>query len=178
MTEDCFNQKIVSQLNRFIAGRVKEKEDREEILQETLISAFQSLPNFSHRSSFSVWLCGIAKHEIGDFYRKKKIKTILFSHLPFLEKLADQALGPEEILMEKELKSKAKRILGKVTEGYRVVLRLKYIEGNSVSQIAQRLAISAKAVESRLSRARTAFKVAWAVENGKTPKRIIKDFYF
>lgn len=164
MEEGFFNQKTIQELKRFIVHRVSDENEAEEIFQDTLISACEALPNFWGRSSLFSWLCGIAKHEISDFYRKKKIKTILFSHLPFLEKLASQALGPEEEILEAELKRKVKIALNSLSEGYRQVLRLKYIEGYSVAQIATRLDLSLKAVESRLSRARLAFKEAWNEE--------------
>ncbi|MDO8551435.1 MAG: RNA polymerase sigma factor [bacterium] len=160
-----FDQKIVNQVKKFIEARVSDRDDAEEIWQETLTSAYKSMPNFGGYSSFSSWLCGIAKHETADFYRKKKIKTVLFSHLPFLEELADQALGPQEQVLEEELKLKIKSSFKKISEGYQVVLRLKYIDGLSVSQIARRLDLTVKAVESRLSRARFAFREAWTTED-------------
>lgn len=165
MEKDFFDKKTINRLRTFIYFATKNEEEAEEILQETLISAYESLSRFGGHSTFYSWLCGIAKHETADYYRKRKIKTILFSHLPFLEKLTDQALGPEERMIEEELKRKMSRIFGRLTEGYRVVLRLKYIDGHSVTQIAQKLGMSAKAVESKLTRARLAFREAWTEEN-------------
>lgn len=161
-----FDQKTLKRLKQFILLRVRDEEDAEEILQETLISAYQSLPSFTGHSTFFVWLCGIAKHEISDFYRKKKIKAVLFSRLPFLENLVSEAFSPEEEMIEKELKKKIRRVLGTLGEGYRQVLRLKYIDGHSVAQIAGRLDLTLKAVESRLTRARFAFRKIW-VENAE-----------
>ena len=160
-----FYKKYSARLLNFILSHVESFADAEEILQDTFVSALDSLPLFSYKSSLFTWLCGIAKHEIADFYRKKKIKTILFSHLPFLEELATQALGPEEKLIRKELKREIKAVFKKLSEGYRQVLRLKYQEGYTVSQIAQKLGLSFKAVESRLFRARLAFQKEYARQN-------------
>lgn len=170
--KDLFSSETIRRLEGFIALRVREREEAKEILQETLSAAYQSLPNFVGRSSFFSWLCGIAKHEISDFYRKKKIKTILFSHWPFLENLVDRALGPEEVVIEKELKGKVRKVLRKMTEGYQIILRLKYIEGRSVAEIARRLGLSFKAVESRLTRARLAFREIWVTENERLQRKI------
>ncbi len=172
-----FSQKDLTQLRRFIILRVGDPDEAEEIYQETLVSAWQSFPSFSGRSSLNSWLCGIAKHEISDFYHKKRIKTFLFSRLPFLETLVSQALGPEEEAIEQEVKAQVVETLQKLTEGYRVVLRLKYIEGCSVAEIAWRLGLSLKAVESRLTRARFAFREAWE-ENAKLQIKIRKDHFF
>lgn len=141
----------------FILQRVKDLEDAEEVLQETFISVFEALPFYSVKSSLLTWICGIAKHEIADFYRKKKIKTIVFSIFPSLEDFVGQALSPEGILEKKELKEKIIKVLNLLAEGYSRVLRLKYIEGFSVREIARRLGETEKAIESRLTRARKAF---------------------
>jgi RNA polymerase sigma-70 factor (ECF subfamily) len=150
-------RKYKTRLRRFIAQRIESEQDIEEILQETLISATQSFSLFSSKSSLFTWLCGIAKHEIADFYRKKKIKNLLFSHFPWLENLASQALGPEQILLRKEFEERIRETMAELSEGYREILRLKYYEGLTVVQIAKKLNETVKAVESRLFRARKAF---------------------
>lgn len=152
-------------LGRLIFRKIDNPCDAEEVLQDTLISILDSLPLFSGKSSFLAWSLSITKHEIIDYYRKKKIKAILFSHLPFLEDLASSALGPQELLLKKELTEEIKKVLGKVSEGYRKILRLKYIEGCSVAEIARQMELSPKAIESRLTRAREAFKLAWGASN-------------
>jgi RNA polymerase sigma-70 factor (ECF subfamily) len=156
--------KYQNKLKTFILQKVKDALDVEEILQETLIAASQSLPTFAGKSSFFTWLCGIANHEIADFYRKKKIKTFLFSHFPFLENLVSEALGPEEELLKAEVRKEVKKVLGRLSEGYAQILRLKYYQSLSMVEIAQKLGMTVKAVESRLTRARQAFKKEWKLE--------------
>lgn len=148
----------IHKLRRFIKGKIDNPLDAEDILQETLISAYQSLGTFNGRSSFYTWICAIAKHEIGDFYRKKRIKAIVFSRLPFLEGLVSQALGPELALERKEVKEKVRLVLGNLKKGYEQVLRLKYIEEMTVREIARELGETMKAVEARLFRARVVFR--------------------
>jgi RNA polymerase sigma-70 factor (ECF subfamily) len=157
MKKEAWIKKNSPRLLNFIKQSVENEQDVADILQETLISASDCLPLFSGKSSFFTWLCGIAKHEIADFYRKKKVKTFFFSHLPWLENLASEALGPEQILMRREMTAEVKKTLKRLSEGYSQVLRLKYYHGFSVAEIAQKLNQSVKAIESRLSRARQAF---------------------
>jgi len=149
----------------FIRTRVDNEEEAEEIFQETLVAALESLPLFSRRSSSFTWLCGIAKHEVADHYRKKKIKTILFSRLPWLENLASEALGPEQVFLKKEFEQNVTKTLKGLDEGYREVLRLKYYQGLTVSQIAQKLNESTKTIESRLWRARQSFAKAFLADD-------------
>jgi len=165
MRKDLFDRKTILRLKRFIARKVDNPAEVEEILQETMIAATDCLPLYSGRSSFFTWLCGIARHEIADFYRKRKIKTILFSRLPWLENLASEALGPEQMLLRDEAIKKVQKSLASLSEGYQQVLRLKYYQGLSVKEIARQLNESVKAIESRLTRARIAFAKAFVANS-------------
>jgi RNA polymerase sigma factor (sigma-70 family) len=66
-------------------------------------------------------------------------------------------------LEKEELKKEVKKVLAALAEGYGEILRLKYIEGLSMAQIAAKVKISVKAVESKLSRARGAFRKEWVL---------------
>jgi len=153
-----FYEAYEKRLLNFILRKVDNKKDAEEILQDTFISALDSLPLFKGQSSLLTWLCAISRHEIADFYRRKKLKTIIFSRLPFLKKIVDRALGPELALQEKEAKEKIYKTFKNLSEGYSQILRLKYIEGLTMAQIAFKLGKTVKAVESKLSRARLSFQ--------------------
>ena len=158
-------QECLPRLKKYIFFKVFDPYEAEEILQETLIASHESFPFFKGNSSFFTWLCAIANHETADFYRKKKIKTFLFSRLPWLENLVSEALGPEQELLKKEFEQKVRRTLLSLSEGYREVLRLKYYQGLRVIEIAKSLNESTKAIESRLGRARKAFAEAFAADS-------------
>jgi len=153
--------RFMPKLRRFFTNRLASQKDAEEVAHDTFLSVLDALPSFDGRSQLSTWIMGIAKHELVDYYRKKKIKAVLFSKLPFLENLLDQALSPQLALEEKQLKQRIVKTLQNLSEGYALILRLKYIEDLSVAEIAKELEISYKAAESRLSRARLAFQQAF-----------------
>lgn len=164
-------------LMRLVARKVGGKEDVEEIVQDSLIAGLDSLPTFKGNSSLFTWLGGIARHEIADFYRRQKIKKIVFSKLPFLEKLVSQALGPELAYQELETKRKIVKTLKNLSEGYGEILRLKYIDGLSMKEIAEKLGVTVKAVESRLTRARLAFQKVYASDK-KEIEKVWQDWGF
>jgi RNA polymerase sigma-70 factor (ECF subfamily) len=140
-------------------------ENVDEVVQDVFLSSLASLSTFAGRSSLYSWLVSITRHEIADFYRKKKIKEVVFSKLPFLKKIIDKALSPETAFEEKELKEKVKHTFSSLSEGYRQILRLKYIDGQSIESIAKQLGISYKTCESRLFRARIAFQKLFVQNN-------------
>jgi len=153
-----FYRKYEKRLFNYIMTRIDDPKDAEEILQDSFLSAIDSLPLFKFKSSLYTWICSIARHEIADFYRKKRIKTFLFSHFPFLKTIVSKALGPELSLQEKETKQKIIHTFKNISEGYSQILRLKYIEGKTLKQIAKILGKTVKAVDSQLYRARKAFR--------------------
>lgn len=145
----------------FIKRQTLSTEDAEEILQDVLLSSIDSLRDFTFKSSLSTFLHAIAKHKIIDYYRRRKIKKVLFSQLPQLEQFLTTVLGPEELFEEDQLRTKIDKVLKKLKPKYRRILILKYLEGFSVLEITKKLEISFKSAESMLFRARRAFAKAW-----------------
>ena len=147
----------------FIKHRINNENDVEEILQDTFLATIEALRDFSFRSSLFTFICSIANHKIIDFYRKKKIKSILFSRIIEVEPLLVSLLGPENEFDETLLRQKIKETFSNLAPKYSLILRLKYIYGYSVSEIAQKLSISFKSAESQLFRARRAFASSFVV---------------
>jgi RNA polymerase sigma-70 factor (ECF subfamily) len=58
-------------LRRFIARRVNESE-REDILQDTWLAAWEALPSFDHGSRLRTWLHSICFHKIQDYWRREQ----------------------------------------------------------------------------------------------------------
>lgn len=152
-----FYKDYCSKVFSFIQKRVEKKEDAEEILQDSLLASLEAMRDFAGDSSLWTFVCAIAHHKIVDFYRKKKLKQLFFSQMPNLENIVSQLSGPEEKYNEEELKSEIKKCLGKLPVRYQKILKLKYLEGFSVWEIAQETKETVKSVESALFRARRAF---------------------
>ncbi|MGI5840928.1 MAG: RNA polymerase sigma factor [Patescibacteria group bacterium] len=156
-----FYKKYYKSIKSFVLKRVDDEGVAEELVNDILYSGMKSLVTYQGNGSEFSWLCGIAKHKIVDYYRKKKIKTILFSSSPVFEEVADAALSPERDCLKNELVDEIEATLGEINEGYKKILRLKYIDGLKVKEIAKVLKVSGKAVESKLIRAKKSFRLAW-----------------
>jgi len=141
----------------FIRRKVEKESDCEEILQDTLFAFIEALRDFHGKSSIKTFLFAICNHKIIDFYRRRKLRHIVFSQLPQLENLISPLLSPEEVLDETLMKEKISRVFAEILPRYREILVYKYIEGKSVEDIARILRLSFKSAESRLFRARKAF---------------------
>lgn len=164
--EDCY-KKYYFGLKKFVSQRIDDEWVVEEIINDVMLAVMNLNSNFDGRCSEFSWVCSIAKHKIIDYYRKKKIKTILFSVSPMFEEIADKALTPERDVLKNELKEEIKKTLSDLKKGYKNLLRLKYIEGRKVNEIAKATNLTVKAVESRLTRAKKQFREAWVYDNKK-----------
>lgn len=149
-------------LSSYIKRKIANPEDAEELLQDTLIATLDALRDFTFSSSVYTYMCSIANHKVIDFYRKKKIKNVVFSQIPEIESLLATFATPEDKLDEVMLKNSIRNALHKLTPQYRKILTLKYMHGYSVEEIARKLSITFKSAESQLFRARKAFVVVYA----------------
>jgi RNA polymerase sigma-70 factor, ECF subfamily len=167
-----FYQKYYLGVRGFVSKKIDDEGLVEELTNDILWAAFESLPAFNHNCSEFSFICSIAKHKIIDYYRKKKLKTILFSASPVFEEIADKAIGPERDALKNELKSEIEKTFGEIREGYSKILRLKYIDGFRVDKIAQMMTLSVKAVESQLIRAKRQFQQSWSYDHKKVKETI------
>lgn len=142
----------------FIAKRVGNFEDAQEIVQDTFLAFLDSLPIFSFRSSLRTFLYSIARHEVADYFRRRYAKRAL-KFVPLVGEVVD-----EKLFRSGDLSRRIDRVYGKLLPRYAQVLQLKYEEELSVKEIATKLKLSVKAVESRLFRARAAFQTVFVEE--------------
>ena len=144
-------------LQKFIYRKIRDQEVAEEISQDVFLDFIEALRDFNFKSSLKTFLYSIGRNKTIDYIRKKKLKKVLFSALPayFIESL--KTIFIDEELEKKELSTKIKKTLDMLPNDYRVVLRLKYVEGERVNNIAQKLSMGFKATESLIYRARRAF---------------------
>lgn len=139
----------------FISKKIDNPKDAEELTQETFMNCLKHLPLFRGESQIFTWMCGIAQHEVADFYRKKYAKKALQT-LP----LAD-FLTHTKVENAHEVAEKVQLVLMKMRADYRELLLLKYIDGKKVKEIALELSRTVKSIEADLFRAREEFRVLW-----------------
>ncbi len=153
-----FYETYCPKLERFIRRFINSVQDVEEITQDVLFAFLENARDFTGKSSINTYLCSIAHNKIVDRYRRKKLKRILFSEIP--ENAIPQSSNfhdPEFIFHNKLLSQKISWIFRKLRPMYATIIKLKYIEGRSVTEIAGILTVSFKSAESFLFRARKAF---------------------
>lgn len=144
-------------LSRYIGAKVANPKDAEEILQDTLFAFLEGIRDFEGKSSLRTFLFSICQHKVIDFYRRKKLRHVVFSQVPQLESVVSTLLSPEEELDATLIREKIRTVFAGVLPRHRQILMMKYGEGLSVAEIARKLSLTFKSVESQLFRARRAF---------------------
>lgn len=143
---------------RFGRKMCGDDEDAADVLQETLLAAARTLPEFRGASSVSTWLYTIARS-----FCIKRRRTSKFApqHINSLDadgeraaEVPDPARSPEESAAGKELQDALDGAIAALEPGYREVLVLRDVEGLSANEVAEALGLSVDAVKSRLHRAR------------------------
>lgn len=143
---------------KYLRYKLPMREDAEEVLNDIFLSAIDNLPLFQKRCSIKTWLYSIARNKITDFYRKRKIKSILLSQIPYFEIIAQEISQPEFLYEKNKIRDRIEATLKLLSKNYREILMLHYEENRSVKQIAVQFDLSYKATESLLFRARKRFK--------------------
>jgi RNA polymerase sigma-70 factor (ECF subfamily) len=154
-----------SRLLAFVSRKVSLTADVEEIVQETFINTLKSLPEFSRQCSLWTWMCAIAKHEVGDYFRKRYAKKMLqllpLSDWLWGDFLTTETGNPVIALTHRDLVEKLEQVMAQIGADSYELLQEKYLDKLSVAQLAAARGKTIKAVESELFRARRAFKKAF-----------------
>jgi len=137
------------------------REDAEDVLQESFLKAYEHLDQFQGQSKFYTWIVRIAVNQALMKLRKRKAdrslsldETIDTGEDNISREIAAWDENPEQKYSRDELN----RILTSAIDGlapiYRAVFVLRDIDGLSTEEAAEALDLSVPAVKSRLLRAR------------------------
>jgi RNA polymerase sigma-70 factor (ECF subfamily) len=145
---------------RWRCGGLRDLAD--DVLQETWLVAVRRLRSFDPaKGAFFHWLCGIASNAargaIRTRCRQKKRGRQLVP--------ADDKPAPDDGPAEERAERVAAALAALPTH-YEAVLRAKYLDRQTVDEIATARGDSPKAIESLLSRARQAFREAYEQTDG------------
>jgi RNA polymerase sigma-70 factor (ECF subfamily) len=129
------------------------REEAQDLLQETFLRAWQGLPRFAGRSALTTWLYRIAVNLARDAARQRR-RCPLVPGAPASPGAADT--GPDLALVDR-----VRSALCCLLPAHQAVLALRYSQSLSYEEIAQCLRWSPSRVKATLHRARRAFKKAY-----------------
>jgi RNA polymerase sigma-70 factor (ECF subfamily) len=140
-----------------------DRQDAEEIVQETFLRAYKSLDKFELRSNLGTWLYRIAVNRTLDFLSARKTQMQakdayqITDHLEGGEdrqvQLPAQNPGPERLLLSLEVKTRIAGALGLLTPAERVAFTMRHMDGQSIEEISKALNLKASAAKNAVFRA-------------------------
>lgn len=139
---------------------VQDKDEVEDVIQETYVRAYEHLAQFAGRALFSTWLTKIAIHEAWGRMKRRNKQYDLDSTAASLNKFRRTTETPEDYVISNEQREVLEHAINALPEPQRAVLVMRSLEQMTVAEIANCLDITPQAVKMRFVRARRTLRRA------------------
>jgi len=157
------NQKAQYQLYRLYSKAMfnislrmlNNREEAEDLLQDSFCDAFMKLGSFRYDSSFGAWLKRIVINKCINWIQKKKIKLIFPDEMEEPVTKIEPEVDYEEISLDV---MRIHRAIRQLPDGYRIIFSLYALEGYDHSEISEITGISESTSKSQYLRAKERIK--------------------
>ncbi len=169
-----FYEKYFSRLYRYIYYRVgRDHQHAEEVVNDTFVESIEKIEKFdSERGNLEAWLIILSRNKIRSLNNSMRRATNYERSWSMLEGELDTIFSSisdiseqEAYLENEELSNAVGLVMGSLPEDYSQLLELKYKDELSTKDIAARLKKTEKSIESKLTRARAAFRQLFTATN-------------
>ena len=138
---------------------LRDRQEAEDIAQETFLHVFRALNRFQTGERFSPWVYRIATNLCLDKLRRNKGMSISLDAPMGPEsdvylQVADPGDGPDAALELSELRDDVQRAVDALPERYRTIVILRHLHDRSYEEIAEIVDLPLGTVKTRLFRAR------------------------
>jgi RNA polymerase sigma-70 factor (ECF subfamily) len=145
----------------YLARRSESVTAAEELTSETFLAAADAVVHRPPVDLTVAWLIGIARHKLGDHWRRRERERRLLTAI-------DAQPGSNDDVWDVELdRITAHAVLRRLGPHHRGALTLRYVDGLPVREVAACLGRTEKATEVLLVRARAAFRVEYESQGGR-----------
>lgn len=127
----------------FIRSMVPHAADMDDLFQQTSAVLWRKFDEFEPGTNFAAWAMRVAHFQIRD-YRKKKLRNRGIFSDELMDKLAEQVT---EVSLQADVRQEAlEGCLEALSEDQRRIVRMRYIQEDSIEEIAARTERSTKTV--------------------------------
>jgi RNA polymerase sigma-70 factor, ECF subfamily len=143
---------------------IRDREQAEDLAQETFVRVFNNIDRYDPRYKFSSWIFKIATNLTIDHIRRKELDTVSIDgsrNAVTAEQIeatsitiASQDENPEELLEAKELGEEIETAIGKLRPEYRAAILLRHVDGREYQEIAEILSLPLGTVKTYIHRGR------------------------
>ena len=144
-------------LYRVVLSNIGDPDEALDVVQETFVSAHGALARYDPDRPLRAWLAAIAINKCRDWGRRRTVRRLFSFALPInaaVENIPEDRVGQDTEVADRQELQRLRRAIANLPLSLREPLVLHAIEGMSQAETADILAITEKAVETRLRRAR------------------------
>jgi RNA polymerase sigma factor (sigma-70 family) len=156
-------QRHVLRLTTYVYGRVRSREDAEDIVLEVFLAA-STQPKIASLSSEKqlAWLQRVAYYKSIDHQRSPVQRSVVPLEEAEAVLISDEDQSPEYLALRNEEDMLLRERLSQLPEQYQLVLQLRFVNGLRSAEIASRLQKSEGAIRMMLSRALNTLREIYA----------------
>ena len=140
--------------------------DAEDLVQESLLRAFQAFPGFRGTDG-RAWLLAIVRNVCYTWLRRNRQQELATEFDEEVHTLEGDVLNPERLVLREGDRARVQQALEELPVEFREVLVLREIEGLSYKEISTVVDIPVGTVMSRLARARGRLQRGLATRPGE-----------
>ncbi len=150
-------ERYEKRLRGFIKKLIGNNLEIDDLVEDSLIAAYQNLNGFDLKQKFSSWILRIAHNKTVDFIKKKKPKLINEG----LDDFTENKKLIEELEIEKENKKELHSAIDSLELKYKEIIVLYFFEDKSYDEISDILHITTSNVGVILKRAKEKLKIIY-----------------
>lgn len=151
-------QELHSNLRVFIARRVRNQADVDDLVQRVLLQIVKSLDTLRHAERLHAWVYRTARHVIVDYYRaagsRRELAAGDASDLEAADAAPAVSFDDDEGAALRELATCLAPMLRQLSPAYRDAIRTVDLEGSTQHDAAERAGVSLSGMKSRVQRGR------------------------
>ena len=153
--ESLFRSSYVALVN-YAKTLIKDNDTSEEIVQDLFFRIWQKKEKIKIESSLSGYLFRSVHNECLHYIEHNKVKKRYAEEMSYRQPESQES--PSDILHYRELQDKIARILERLPERCGIIFYMSRFEGLKYAEIAKKLSISVKTVESNMGKALKEFR--------------------
>ena len=146
-----FYQQYYDQVVRYINKKISNSYDAQDIAGEVFLYCYKHYGDYDpSKSSLNTWLYLVVNSRVKNYYRDNKVNVDI-DELSWV--LADERVDMDSCVYVDQVREGLNRAIATLPERQQKIVRMKYFEEKSSSEIAEVLGLSAGNVRVLLSRA-------------------------
>lgn len=140
-------------IHRLFEQRLGDKDTARDLLQETFIKVYLHISSYSHNYTFGQWIYTIARNTLIDHLRRRSDDIAIDER--FRAPMATSP-SPEESVIINQSRAHFEASLEELSEEYRTIIEMRFIEEYSYEEIAERLGRPINTIKTQIRRAKAA----------------------